>query len=473
MEEEKEKKRRKAREKNREKEAPEGYYTTMPKIGTKGPSRLMREISKGMTYFVVIVAGLLVYFALLRFPDISGVIAKIVNILKPILYGMLIAFIFNPIIKWTDRRLLPFLRPRVKSEKRAASLSRTAGILLSLIVLAAMISVIFNMLIPELYKSIRNLAFTLPRQINILMRQFNQIGVGTEESNLGAMTRTLLEQVTGNLQDWMNNNMMKRVNDIMTTLTSGLIDFVGEILNAFVGLIISIYLLYSKETFGRQAKKLTYALLNPEHANFVLHVTQKANEIFGGFMLGEIIDSILVGVCCFVGCSILKMPYVMLVSVIVGVTNLIPFFGPYIGAIPSALLIFLADPIKSLYFLIFILILQQIDGNFIAPKVLGYSMGLSSFWVIFSILLGGGLFGFFGMLLGAPTFALIYYIVSFLIRDRLHKKNLPEDTEFYDEYSFVDENGKYMMSKETLEKKQKEARARSEAKSESESEKEE
>ena len=188
----------------------------------------------------------------------------------------------------------------------------------------------------------------------------------------------------------------------------------------------------------------------------VLHITQKANDIFGGFLIGKIIDSAIIGVLCFIGLSFLNMPYTMLVSVIVGVTNVIPFFGPYIGAIPSTLLILLANPIKGIYFLIFILLLQQLDGNFIGPKILGNSTGLSSFWVIFSILLGGGLFGFLGMLLGVPTFAVIYYIIELIIDGRLHRKNLPESSDYYDEYSFVDDTGKYVISRETMEKKHKE-----------------
>lgn len=200
----------------------------------------------------------------------------------------------------------------------------------------------------------------------------------------------------------------------------------------------------------------TYHCSTPSHANVVRIFTQKANDIFGGFLIGKIIDSAIIGVLCFIGLSFLNMPYTMLVSVIVGVTNVIPFFGPYIGAIPSTLLILLANPIKGIYFLIFILLLQQLDGNFIGPKILGNSTGLSSFWVIFSILLGGGLFGFLGMLLGVPTFAVIYYIIELIIDGRLHRKNLPESSDYYDEYSFVDDTGKYVISRETMEKKHKE-----------------
>ena len=174
----------------------------------------------------------------------------------------------------------------------------------------------------------------------------------------------------------------------MSNLTVGIINFVSEILNFLIGLIVSVYILFSKETFSAQSKKIVYAVLRTDHANMILHLTKKSNEIFGGFIIGKIIDSMIIGVLCFFGLTLLKMPYILLISVIVGVTNVIPFFGPYIGAIPSAVLILLNDPIKGLYFLIFILVLQQLDGNVIGPKILGNSTGLSAFWVVFSILLG-------------------------------------------------------------------------------------
>lgn len=443
-------------DKKRENESiPEGYYTNTPKIGNKGPSRLRREISKGMTYFVVVAAAIAFYFALLRLTNISGIFTKILDVLKPILYGLLIAFLLNPIVKQTDKLLLPILKKKVKTEGRAEKISRTSGILIALIILCVLVIGLFNMLIPELYKSVRDMVFTLPGQINSLVNEIGEIRA--DDSNMGAMMRSFFKQATDTFQDWLSNNFFRQANDLMTSLTTGVIDFFSEIFNALIGVIVSIYLLYSKETFGKQSKKVTYALLSPDHANIVLHITQKANDIFGGFLIGKIIDSAIIGVLCFLGVSLLKMPYAVLVSVIVGVTNVIPFFGPYIGAIPSALLILLVDPMKGVYFLIFILLLQQLDGNCIGPMILGNSTGLSSFWVIFSILLGGGLFGFMGMLLGVPTFAVIYYVAELIINSKLHKKNLPESSDFYDEYSFVDDTGKYVISKETKEKKQKKA----------------
>lgn len=180
----------------------------------------------------------------------------------------------------------------------------------------------------------------------------------------------------------------------------------------------------------------------------ILHLTTKSNEMFGGFIIGKIIDSAIIGVLCFIVLSILNMPYTFLVSVIVGVTNVIPFFGPYIGAIPSTILIMLSDPKMGVYFVIFILILQQIDGNIIGPRILGSSTGLSAFWVVFAILLGGGLFGVVGMILGVPTFAVIYYIVNMLINHKLEEKLLPTDTASYDELSYVDSDGTYVHSEQ-------------------------
>ena len=227
-------------------------------------------------------------------------------------------------------------------------------------------------------------------------------------------------------------------------------NILNEVLNFLIGLIVSVYLLFSKEQYSAQCKKMTYAFLKTNHANMLLHLTKKSNEIFGGFIIGKIIDSAIIGVLCFIGLSLIKMPYTLLVSVIVGVTNVIPFFGPYIGAIPSAFLILLSDPKKGLYFIIFILVLQQIDGNVIGPKILGNSTGLSPFWVVFSILIGGGMFGFVGMIMGVPTFAVIYYIISMITSQRLERKNLPLTTVHYGVKSYVNEKGEFISDDITI-----------------------
>ena len=213
---------------------------------------------------------------------------------------------------------------------------------------------------------------------------------------------------------------------------------VKVLLNVLVGLIIAAYLLFSKEKFIGQSKKIVYAILPVRQANVIVHTVRKSNEIFGGFISGKILDSAIIGVLCYIVLSIMQMPYTLLVSVIVGVTNVIPFFGPFIGGIPSAIIIALASPIQGLYFVIFVIVLQQLDGNIIGPKILGDSTGLSPFWVVFAILVGGGLFGFTGMVLGVPAFAVVYYIISNVISYILRKRKLPDDTGVYIAATSVD-----------------------------------
>ena len=426
----------------------EAYYNNRPNIGTKGPSKLRQQFAKGMTFFLVVAASIIFYFALLRLPHISDAFATTVGVLKPILYGFAIAYLLNPIVKKVELYMVPFLDKRMKNKKKVRTISRTAGVLASLIVLILVIVALCNMLIPELYKSIRNLVFTLPGQLNDWVNALN--GMEISDSTMSSLLKTIVNEGTDMFQKWLRTDLLNIANEWMSTLTVGVINVFSELFDLLIGVIVSVYVLFSKETFMRQSKKAVYAFLSAHNANLVLHFTRKSNEIFGGFIIGKIIDSVIIGVLCFVGLSLLKMPYTLLVSVIVGVTNVIPFFGPYIGAIPSAILILLADPMKGVYFIIFILILQQLDGNFIGPKILGNSTGLSAFWVIFAILLGGGLFGFAGMLLGVPTFAVIYYVVQMLVNNRLEKKALPVQSGYYDEYSYVDDSGSYVSSREQV-----------------------
>ena len=308
------------------------------------------------------------------------------------------------------------------------------------------------MVIPELYTSIRDMVYTLPDQLNEGLAWLNEIQI--DDSTTGKIFDQALREGTEALQNWLRTDLLSQTNILMSNLTSGVINIVNEVMNVLIGIIVSVYVLFSKEKFNAQAKKAVYALMTPPHANLTLHIVTKSNQIFGGFMIGKVIDSMIIGVLCYIGTAILKMPYALLVSVIVGVTNVIPFFGPYIGAIPCIILIGLADPLKGLYFAIFILLLQQLDGNVIGPKILGDSTGLSAFWVIFSILLGGGLFGFIGMVMGVPTFAVIYYIVEMLINYKLEKRNLPTRTQCYDNKSYVTDDGTYVPVKEQEELQQ-------------------
>ena len=423
------------------------YYVKRPQFGKEGPSKLRQEFSRGMTMFLVIMACVVLYFALLRLDSITNAVSMVIDVLKPILYGMVIAYLLNPIVKQVDRILVPRLE-KYMQKNRAKKCSRGIGVILSLVFLFALITALCNMLIPELVKSIRDLIITLPGQLNNVVDWFNHLQAS--DTAMGILMRNALEEGTTTLQNWLRTDLMPQVNTIMSNLTVGVLNILNEVLNFLIGLIVSVYLLFSKEQYSAQCKKMTYAFLKTNHANMLLHLTKKSNEIFGGFIIGKIIDSAIIGVLCFIGLSLIKMPYTLLVSVIVGVTNVIPFFGPYIGAIPSAFLILLSDPKKGLYFIIFILVLQQIDGNVIGPKILGNSTGLSPFWVIFSILIGGGMFGFVGMIMGVPTFAVIYYIISMITSQRLERKNLPLTTVHYGVKSYVNEKGEFISDDITI-----------------------
>lgn len=447
---------------NNEKERKKGsapYYDKRPQFGNKGPSKLRQQFSRGMTYFLVIVAGVLFYFALLRLDEISGGVTKVVDVLKPIIYGLAIAYLLNPIVKTVDRYLVPVLEKKLTSQK-AKKLSRGIGVLAALIVLIALIVALCNMLIPELYKSIRDLVYTLPDQLSEMVDKFKHFQ--SKDTTTRVLIENILEQGTESLQTWLKQDLLRQTNTIMSNLTVGVINIVSGLLNFLVGLIVSVYVLFSKEQFAAQSKKIVYALMKTNHANMTLHLAKKSNEIFGGFIIGKILDSAIIGVLCFLGLSLLNMPYTLLVSVIVGVTNVIPFFGPYIGAIPSALLILLEDPKKGIYFIIFILILQQLDGNVIGPKILGDSTGLSAFWVVFAILVGGGMFGVVGMIVGVPTFAVIYYIVNMIINQLLEKKKLPLKTGQYGERSYVDDDGHFVGDTTWMDEKDEEKESRKE-----------
>ncbi len=214
---------------------------------------------------------------------------------------------------------------------------------------------------------------------------------------------------------------------------------VKAILNFLIGIIVVVYVMTIQDTLLGQCKKVIYALFPAKKGNVIIKTIRKSNDIFGGFVIGKIIDSAIIGVIAYVGCVILQMPSAFLVAFIIGVTNIIPFFGPFIGAIPSVLLVLIQSPIHGLYLTIFILVLQQVDGNIIGPKILGDKTGLASFWVLTSILIAGGLFGFFGMVLGVPVFAVLYYIWQEFVKYRMKKKNLSADTKDYIKLKYIDE----------------------------------
>lgn len=383
----------------------------------------------GITVMSIIVFGVLFFFFIFRLDAILNFFSEIFSILAPIIFGAAIAYLINPLVTIIDKYLFSFFKRCHLPAKIAGFLAKAISITVCLGLLIAGVCLLFSMVVPELYSSIVKLAGDFQNYIQIIYEFINE----HLESNPEILkyAQNLLNTITSFVNNWVNNGLIIQVKNLMSTLTVGISWIVTLLTNVVVSLIVSVYLLVSKKRFLGQLKKLLYVIFKPEKANIALSIFRQVNKIFGGFISGKIIDSLIIGILCFIGVSILKMPYPLLISVIVGVTNVIPFFGPYIGAIPSAFLVLLIDPGKCLIFLIFILALQQLDGNVIGPAILGDSTGVSPFWIVVSILVGGGLFGFLGMLLGVPTFAVIYFLVKTFSEYHLKKKQLPTDSMLY------------------------------------------
>lgn len=424
--------------------APANYYDTKPKFASGHKSALREQFSKGLGTFVVVAACIAFYFLFYRLGDIFKGLGAALSALKPVIYGIAFAYLLVPFVNFYDKYLIQFLEKHTKI-KRTNTVARIISVIFALVVLIAIVLLVFNLLIPQLAENIQNAVYTVPAQIRNLA---NKLQAAAGDSKYKALISELMQEGSMHLRDWLTGTLLPKANEIVETATASVITVIKEIFLILIGLIVSIYLLYNKEIYAAQAKKATYALFSTNRATTYVHIGRKANSIFSGFILGKVVDSIIIGILCFVGLSIINIwytiPFIPMISVVIGVTNIIPFFGPYMGAIPCALLIALSSPAKALVFVIFIIVLQQLDGNFIGPKILGSSTGLSSFWVIFAILLFGGLFGFPGMVLGVPTFAVIYYLITMAINQRLENKGLPVASRYYDPDSYVDEDGHYV-----------------------------
>ena len=381
-----------------------------------------------MTAFLVIAAGAAFSVFLLHLGTVAGVIGEIVDTVMSIVYGFAIAYLLNPIARRVENRLRPLLEKKL-APKTAGQISRTAGITAAVIFLLAIIFVLFYLLIPQLLESMEMLATNMSGYFRTLEVWVTELLENYPE--LETQVTALIDSAYAWIQDFLQNDLPALIQNMALSVTSSIISVVMVIVNLIIGLVVSIYVLASRDRFLAQAKKMAVAFLRPAGANWLMSITARADRIFGGFIRGKLLDSAIMGVLCYICMLILGLPYPVLVAVVIGVTNVIPFFGPFIGAIPTTLLILVVDPIQGIYFLILILVLQQVDGNIIGPRILGNATGLSGFWVVVSITLFGGLFGFAGMVLGVPTFALFYSLVADLVNHCLRKKGRPTDTAAY------------------------------------------
>lgn len=401
--------------------------------------------------FITFCCCTLFFFMIYRYNGFTDFWKELINILQPIIMGFVLAYLLNPIMKFFEHYIQKGLQGRLKTREKEKKISRAAAIVCALAVLIGIVTLLVVAVVPSISNSIQELVAGLPEEINNLILWANEFIKGDTE--IAALAREGIQKATEFIQSFFSGGVLAKMQTYLVSITTGVISTVKFVINILVGLIVSIYVMFSKENFAGQAKKLLYAIFKPVRANVILNTVHKSNEIFGGFISGKILDSAIIGVLAYIVLSIMHMPDTVLVSVIIGVTNIIPFFGPIIGAVPSFIIIVLQNPMQGIYFLIFVVILQQVDGNIIGPKILGDSTGLSSFWVIFAIMVFGGFWGFFGMLIGVPLMAVIYYIMKNLVEYILRKRGLPESTVNYvDMLSVNKETNRLVYVKETAER---------------------
>lgn len=382
----------------------------------------------GLTVFFTVSAILLLYDTFFGRRVLQSFSRQFLTALAPVLYGAFMAYLLAPMVNYFEELFLPKGKKLEKGKRTSGGL-RALSILLTWAIIVVLLYLLASVLLPELYKSIAQLLsnvetyyHTISGWVAHLLETYPPLEHWVSQQ---------LDLSYNSLMNWITKEVLPQASTLMSIVSGSVFGLVGFVSDLLVGIIVSVYFLATKETCAAHARKVVCGLFPREHVYWVLRGAAKVDSIFAGFVRGKLLDSLIIGAMCFVGCSILKFPYTPLVSVIVGVTNVIPFFGPFLGAIPSTFLILLVSPMKALYFVLFVLLLQQLDGNIIGPKILGDKTGLSSLWVIIAILAGGSFFGLAGMFFGVPVCACLYSAADFLVRVLLKKKDLPLATEAY------------------------------------------
>jgi len=400
----------------------------------------------GLTGFIVIALSILFFFGLDYLGSLLKTIGDFLGILSPFIWGLIIAYLMMPLMGWLERRwFMPLGAKLNKSnpKKSGKRLARSLSVLTSEIVLIIVISALLYLIIPQTVKSISELVANSPTYLDTAYSWIDKML--SNNPQIEKYATQLFGNLNTTLTNWAQKTLLPGIENVITNITTGVYYALKALYNVIIGLIASIYILYNHESFRAHMLKLLYSVCSSETSKRICEALSFADRTMMGFLNGRLLDSAIIGMICYIGCLILKMPYAALIAVIVGVTNVIPFFGPFIGAIPSALLVLLIDPMKCLEFIIFIIILQQFDGNILGPKIVGNAIGINGFWIMFSIILGAGLVGFWGMLLGVPVFVIIYSAVEILINGRLEKKNIPSDVQMYVNLDYIEpETGQFV-----------------------------
>ena len=374
-----------------------------------------RYLYMSLAVFTAIAMSLVLFFFLFRLQGIGDSLKALSDILAPFVYGGVVAYLLRPLCN-TYESFFTDVFP--KNIKRFAN---SVAVILSLATGILVVYMLIIMIAPQLYQSILSLWHSMPDKINQFVVWAT--GIFGEDEELLQLFNTSSQALMAELETWAETTLVPYITNIVSGVGSSVLKVLNFFYDLLIGLIVAVYLLGSRKKFARQSILLVRSCLNPKWADMFLDEIAFIDRMFGGFIDGKLVDSAIIGVLCYIGCLIFKFPNPLLIAAIVGITNIIPFFGPFIGAVPSTFLILIEDPIKALWFVLFVLVLQQLDGNIIGPTILGDRTGLSSFWVLFTIILFGGLWGIVGMIIAVPLFAVIYDTIKKLVRRGLHNKN--------------------------------------------------
>lgn len=424
-------------------------------------------IKWGLTALLVIMGGIMFYYLLFHPSNIKSAFNVIVGTMMPVVFGFILAYLLTPILNSIEQKILYPLRERLKLKEGPKTHKRTRmlSVLITALLFYLIIHLLVSMLVSQIVPSIQNIVSNFDTYTTNFTTWMNRLLADNPDIKEYALN--LINRYSVELERFLNETVLSKSSELIKTVSLSVLGIFKTLWNFVIGFIISIYILGSKEKFAVQAKKLVYACYQADTANVIINNFRFAHNTFIGFISGKILDSLIIGMLCFIGTTLLRTPYGALISVIIGMTNIIPFLGPFLGAIPSVILILVVDPMHPLncvYFIIFILVLQQVDGNLIGPKILGDSTGLSGFWVIFAITLFGGLFDVLGMIVGVPIFAIIYAAIRSYVNSALIKKNMPIKSSIYENIECVDEAGIHAMDNQerrkaikarTMEKKEK------------------
>lgn len=391
----------------------------------------------GVTAFCVVVASIVFFWFLNTWNGIRHTVGVVMKALTPVIYGFCIAYLLNKVLNIFETHIFSRLCGKLfkKDPVKARKAARIFSIVVTLLVALGLIAGLFAIVLPEIANSVvtvlSNSSDYLEVAIGWLERTFN----GYE---LEPVVIEWINTISDKVVDWLQNGVLPQITTLLSNVTGGVISVVSTVFNLLVGVVISVYVMYNKETFAAQAKKIIYAVFRVKTANVIMEELDAINDAFGNYIVGTVIDSMIVGLLNYIFMAIMGMPYVALVTIIVAVTNLIPVFGPFIGAVPATLLILLENPTQALIFVIFTVVLQQIDGQILKPKIHSSRTGLSGFWIMFAILFFGGLFGILGMVIGVPVTTVLYNLFRRLNNRFLRRRALPENTDFYRGLTAID-----------------------------------